>query len=144
MDTLKFLELFIQTCGTGCLRECANIQSSGFPFGPPGSRGENPLGINAAAYVQSTLTRPQRWCHPRRQPEYCPFRSLGAPAGEWLGRCRWEDAMVPYAVWRGQRSVKCGRYRNQPLGGPHDAVADCRVLLVRVERMAATVPAARW
>ncbi|WP_275562765.1 3'-5' exonuclease [Streptomyces sp. 5-6(2022)] len=24
-----------------------------------------------------------------------------AAAGQWLARCRWEDVMVPYAVWRG-------------------------------------------
>ncbi|MFJ8469919.1 hypothetical protein [Streptomyces swartbergensis] len=23
-------------------------------------------------------------------------------AGQWLGRVSWEDAMVPYAVWRGR------------------------------------------
>ncbi|KAF5990247.1 hypothetical protein [Streptomyces sp. WAC00263] len=60
-------------------------------------------------------------------------------AGQWLDHCRWEDAMVPYAVWRGPWSVKRGAYRNQPLGGPHDA--DARLLL---ERLAATVPAPPW
>ncbi|MET7458454.1 3'-5' exonuclease [Streptomyces sp. NPDC005574] len=67
-----------------------------------------------------------------------------AEAGQWLARCRWEDAMVPYAVWRGLWSVKRGAYRNQPLGGPHDAVADCKLLLAKLEQMAATVPAPRW
>lgn len=67
-----------------------------------------------------------------------------AAAGRWLGRVRWEDAMVPYAVWRGLWSVKRGAYRNQPLGGPHDAVADCKLLLAKLEQMAATVPAPRW
>jgi DNA polymerase III epsilon subunit-like protein len=56
-------------------------------------------------------------------------------AGRWLARCRWEDAMVPYAVWRGLWSVKRGTYRNQRLGGPHDAVADCRMLLQKLEHM---------
>ncbi|MBK3640116.1 3'-5' exonuclease [Streptomyces sp. MBT33] len=67
-----------------------------------------------------------------------------AAAGQWLGRVRWEDAMVPEAVWRGLWSVKRGAYRNQPLGGPHDAVADCKLLLAKLEQMAATVPAPRW
>jgi DNA polymerase-3 subunit epsilon len=65
-------------------------------------------------------------------------------AEEWLGHIRWEDAMVPYAVWRGLWSIKRGAYRNQPLGGPHDAVADCRLLLAKLEQMGATTPAARW
>ncbi len=65
-------------------------------------------------------------------------------AGQWLGRIRWEDAMVPYAVWRGLWSAKRGAYRNQPLGGPHDAVADATLVLSRLAEMAATVPAARW
>ncbi|MFJ2110753.1 3'-5' exonuclease [Streptomyces sp. NPDC087850] len=67
-----------------------------------------------------------------------------AAADTWLGRVQWEDAMVPYAVWRGLWSVKRGAYRNQPLGGPHDAVADCRLLLAKLEQMGATAPAARW
>ncbi|WP_159025219.1 3'-5' exonuclease [Streptomyces sp. MUSC 125] len=66
-----------------------------------------------------------------------------AAANEWLGRVRWEDAMVPYAVWRGLWSIKRGAYRNQPLDGPHDAVADAKLLFERLEQMAATVPAAR-
>ncbi|MGW1625665.1 3'-5' exonuclease [Streptomyces sp. NPDC002172] len=65
-----------------------------------------------------------------------------APAAQWLDRCRWEDAMEPYAVWKGLWSVKRGRYRAQKLGGPHDAVEDCRVLLSRVEQMAAVPPSA--
>jgi DNA polymerase-3 subunit epsilon len=67
-----------------------------------------------------------------------------ATAEEWLGHIGWEDAMVPYAVWRGLWSVKRGAYRNQPLGGPHDAVADCRLLLAKLEQMGATAPATRW
>lgn len=65
-------------------------------------------------------------------------------AKEWLACCRWEDAMVPYAVWRGLWSVKRGTYRNQPLGGPHDAVADCKHLLAKIKQMAAAAPAHRW
>ncbi|MGW0844248.1 3'-5' exonuclease [Streptomyces sp. NPDC002787] len=67
-----------------------------------------------------------------------------AAAEQWLSRVRWEDAMVPYAVWRGLWSVKRGAYRNQPLGGPHDAVEDCKLLLAKLEQMAATVPAPPW
>ncbi|MFG2425698.1 hypothetical protein ACGFWD_42820 [Streptomyces sp. NPDC048448] len=51
--------------------------------------------------------------------------------------------MAPYAVWRGLWSVKRGTYRNQPLCGPHDAVADCKLLLAKLEQMAQAVPAAR-
>jgi DNA polymerase-3 subunit epsilon len=52
--------------------------------------------------------------------------------------------MVPYAVWRGLWSVKRGAYRNQPLGGPHDAVADARLLIAKLEQMAATPPTSPW
>ncbi|MCP9946025.1 3'-5' exonuclease [Streptomyces somaliensis] len=62
----------------------------------------------------------------------------------WLARVRWEDAMVPYAVWRGLWSVKRGTYRNQPLGGPHDAVADARVLIAKLEQMVATPSTSPW
>ncbi|MEU9056440.1 3'-5' exonuclease [Streptomyces sp. NPDC048384] len=65
-------------------------------------------------------------------------------AKEWLARIRWEDAMAPYAVWRGLWSVKHDAYRNQPLGGPHDAVADCKLLLAKLERIAVAVAAPRW
>ncbi|MFJ1562193.1 3'-5' exonuclease [Streptomyces mirabilis] len=70
-------------------------------------------------------------------------RHLGDPraAQEWLGRIRWHDAMVPYAAWRGLWSAKRGTYRNQPLGGPHDAVADCRHLLTLLEAMARSAAA---
>ncbi|MCY0924225.1 hypothetical protein OS965_40030 [Streptomyces sp. H27-G5] len=54
----------------------------------------------------------------------------------WLGHCRWEEAMVPYAVWKGLWSVKRGVYRNQRLGGPHNAVADARLLLTTLRTMA--------
>jgi DNA polymerase-3 subunit epsilon len=59
-----------------------------------------------------------------------------AKASQWLGPLWWEDAMAPYAVWRGLWSAKRGSYRNQPLGGPHDAVADCKLLLERLREMA--------
>lgn len=69
---------------------------------------------------------------------------LGDPraAQEWLGRIRWHDAMVPYVAWRGLWSAKLGTYRNQPLGGPHGAVADCRRLLILLEAVARSVAAA--
>lgn len=65
-------------------------------------------------------------------------------ADGWLARVRWEDAMVPYAVWRGLWSVKRGAYRNQALGGPHDAVADARLLMAKLEQMAATPSTSPW
>ncbi|MCY0932338.1 3'-5' exonuclease [Streptomyces sp. H27-H1] len=67
-----------------------------------------------------------------------------AAAEQWLAQCRWEDAMVPYAVWKGLWSAKRGAYRNQRLGGPHDAVADCRLLLAKLEQMTQSAPAHRW
>lgn len=67
-----------------------------------------------------------------------------AAAGQWLARSRWEDAMAPYAVWKGLWSVKRGTYRNQRLGGPHDAVADCRLLLEKLGQVAQALPAPRW
>lgn len=72
-------------------------------------------------------------------------RHFGAAdaAGEWMAQCRWHDAMVPYAVWRGLWSLKHGTYRAQRLGGSHDAVADCRMLLRKLELMTRTVPAPR-
>lgn len=70
------------------------------------------------------------------------FGDAGA-ARAWLERSRWHDAMVPYAVWRGLWSVKRGAYRHQPLGGPHDAVADCRTLIDRLQSMARSTAAAR-
>jgi DNA polymerase-3 subunit epsilon len=60
-----------------------------------------------------------------------------AAAEQWLGQVRWKDAMVPYAVWRGLWSVKRSSYRNQPLGGPHDAAADAKLVFERLEHMAA-------
>ncbi|MFE2471199.1 3'-5' exonuclease [Streptomyces mirabilis] len=73
-------------------------------------------------------------------------RHLADPraAQEWLGRIRWHDAIMPYAVWHGLWSAKRGTYRNQPLGGPHDAVADCRLLLTKLQAMARSAPATRW
>ncbi|MFF3062785.1 3'-5' exonuclease, partial [Streptomyces sp. NPDC057909] len=65
-------------------------------------------------------------------------------AARWFTRSRWEDAMVPYAVWKGLWSVKRGAYRNQRLGGSHDAVADCQALLAKTEQMAAPVTSTRW
>ncbi|MFI5867547.1 hypothetical protein [Streptomyces sp. NPDC051546] len=65
-------------------------------------------------------------------------------ADRWLAGCRWHDAMVPYAVWKGLWSVKRGTYRNQRLGGPHDAVADCRLLLDKLRQVAQALPVPRW
>lgn len=61
-------------------------------------------------------------------------------AREWLAGCRWHDALVPYAVWQGLWSARRGDYRLQRLDGPHDAVADCRLLLWKLQLMARTVP----
>ena len=73
-------------------------------------------------------------------------RHNGAPAAadRWRGRIQWEDAMASYVVWRGLCSVKRGAYRNQSFGGPHDAVAECKLLLAKLEQMGAAVPVPRW
>ncbi|MGW6260933.1 3'-5' exonuclease [Streptomyces sp. NPDC055085] len=64
------------------------------------------------------------------------FGGTASAAQDWLGGIRWHEAMTPYAVWRGLWSVERGAYRSQPLGGPHDAVADARLLLMRLKTMA--------
>ncbi|MFI9824571.1 3'-5' exonuclease [Streptomyces sp. NPDC052013] len=73
-------------------------------------------------------------------------RHLGdaCTARDWLARIRWHDAMTPYAVWHGLWSAKHGTYRHQPLGGPHDAVADCRLLFDKLHTMARSAPTACW
>ncbi|MEU2718808.1 3'-5' exonuclease [Streptomyces sp. NPDC007205] len=65
-------------------------------------------------------------------------------AAEWLARCRWKDAMMPYSVWRGLWSVERGAYRSQPLGGPHDAAVDCQFVLAKLRQMADGVPDDGW
>lgn len=67
-------------------------------------------------------------------------RHLGTTeaARQWMAACRWHNALVPYAEWRGLWSVNRGAYRIQRLGGPHDAVADCRMLLGKLQLMART------
>ncbi|MEV7004571.1 3'-5' exonuclease [Streptomyces sp. NPDC093982] len=68
-----------------------------------------------------------------------------AAAKKWIEQLDWQDAMMPYAVWRGLWSAKRGMYHLVPLGGLHDAAADCRLLLAKLEQMAATsVPADFW
>jgi DNA polymerase-3 subunit epsilon len=67
-----------------------------------------------------------------------------AAVKQWMDRLNWEDAMMPYAVWRGLWSAKCCMYQLVPLGGLHDAVADCRLLLAKLEQMATFVPADYW
>ncbi|MFI9826003.1 3'-5' exonuclease, partial [Streptomyces sp. NPDC052013] len=64
-------------------------------------------------------------------------------ARDWLSHIRWHDAMAPNAVWHGLWSAKRGAYRNQPLGGLHDAVADGRLLLDKLRTMARSAPTAR-
>ncbi|MEU9397909.1 3'-5' exonuclease [Streptomyces sp. NPDC048324] len=73
-------------------------------------------------------------------------RSLGSveAATAWLDQCRWHDVMEPYAVFKGLWSAKRGAYRFQPLGGPHDAVADARLVFERLRQVAVTMSAARW
>ncbi|MFJ7258325.1 3'-5' exonuclease [Streptomyces sp. NPDC098085] len=58
-----------------------------------------------------------------------------ARAEAWLRRCTWEDAMAPYAAWKGQWSARHRAYRYQPLGGTYDAVANCRRLLTTMHLM---------
>jgi hypothetical protein len=48
--------------------------------------------------------------------------------------------MQSYAVRKSPRFIKQGADRFQPLGGPHDAVADARLVLERPRQMEATVP----
>ncbi|MDN3271224.1 hypothetical protein [Streptomyces sp. MA15] len=73
-----------------------------------------------------------------------PVRHHAAPGPvrAWLGRCRWEDAMAPVAVWEGLWTARYAAYRYRPLGGGYDAVANCRVLLRLLGRLAGTVAVA--
>jgi hypothetical protein len=58
-------------------------------------------------------------------------------AASWLGKVRFEDAMVPYSDWYGEWSEYWGNYAWQPLfGGDHRAVSDCRAVVERLREMA--------
>ncbi|MCY0923547.1 MULTISPECIES: 3'-5' exonuclease [unclassified Streptomyces] len=76
--------------------------------------------------------------------ELVRHHGTAAAAARWFTHSRWEDAMVPYAVWKGLWSVKRGAYRNQRLGGSHDAVSDCQALLAKTGQMAAPASSTRW
>ncbi|MFI7095915.1 3'-5' exonuclease [Streptomyces lydicus] len=79
----------------------------------------------------------------RHHQSHGPYPVLPGPdvehpaVQEWMTACCWEDAMMPYSVWKGLWAANRGRYRPQRLGGPHDAVADCLTMLRRLEEMAA-------
>ncbi|MEE4598464.1 3'-5' exonuclease [Streptomyces sp. DSM 41524] len=58
-------------------------------------------------------------------------------ADSWLGKVRFEDAMVPYSDRYGDWSEYWGNYAWQPLyGGDHRAVSDCRAVVKRLWEMA--------
>ncbi|MEY9997853.1 DNA polymerase III epsilon subunit-like protein [Streptomyces sp. V4I8] len=67
-----------------------------------------------------------------------------AAAQEWLDRLRWEDAMVPRAVWRGLWSAKYGTYCREPLSGLHSTAETCRLLLAALEEMGADARVNLW
>ncbi|AJC62090.1 3'-5' exonuclease [Streptomyces sp. 769] len=56
-------------------------------------------------------------------------------AEAWLQKCTWEDAMRPYAAWKGLWSARYRSYRYQPLGGVYKAVANCRRLLSTMQHI---------
>jgi DNA polymerase III epsilon subunit-like protein len=56
---------------------------------------------------------------------------------DWMRRVQWEDAMEPWSAFVGDYSEYWGNYRWQPLGGSHDAAADCLELLRILRLMAA-------
>ncbi|MFE6311773.1 exonuclease domain-containing protein (plasmid) [Streptomyces enissocaesilis] len=68
--------------------------------------------------------------------ELLRHRATASPAGSFLERVRWEDAMGPATVAEGLWSVGTSRYRRQRLGGAYDAVDKCRVLLQRLHHLA--------
>ncbi|MZE53678.1 3'-5' exonuclease [Streptomyces sp. SID5770] len=70
------------------------------------------------------------------------YKNPDDPA-HWLAQCRWEDAMTPYAISNGLWSAKHSAYRNQPLGGTHNATDDCRTLLTRLQQMTQPIPRPR-
>ncbi|MEU6680989.1 3'-5' exonuclease [Streptomyces sp. NPDC046925] len=57
------------------------------------------------------------------------------PVARWIRQCHWEDAIAPYAAWKGLWSDQRKGYRPQPLGSRHEAVANCRKLLDHVRTM---------
>ncbi|MGA4953724.1 exonuclease domain-containing protein [Streptomyces lydicamycinicus] len=65
------------------------------------------------------------------------LRRVGAPpTHQWLARTRWEDAMHPYATWKGLWATHRRGYRFQRLNGSYDAVKNCQAALQTVRRVA--------
>ncbi|EPH41026.1 3'-5' exonuclease [Streptomyces aurantiacus] len=65
-------------------------------------------------------------------------RLSGRQSTTWLDICRWEDAMRPYAAWKGLYSVHRCAYRYQPLGSSYNAVQNCRLLLHTLRQIGRT------
>ena len=56
----------------------------------------------------------------------------------WMCLADYEDAMVPYSNWVGERNGRRGDYTWQKLGGGHRALEDCYAVVDRLEEMAAS------
>ncbi|MGG2463810.1 exonuclease domain-containing protein [Streptomyces sp. RGM 3693] len=78
-----------------------------------------------AAFDRGVLER-ELWRHYKKD-----HRQVQA----WLQKCTWEDAMRPYAAWKGLWSTRHRTYRYQPLGGVYEAVANCRRLLSTMQHI---------
>ncbi|MET9759933.1 3'-5' exonuclease [Streptomyces sp. NPDC006372] len=105
--------------------------------------------VATAATFSSLLPRITDALHGRRCLAYnMPFdrhvierelnRHYARPSAvqRWLQQCRWEDALAPYATWRGLWSAKQQAYRYQPLGSRYHALTNCRLLLARLKTIA--------
>lgn len=86
--------------------------------------GRRPLAYNAP-FDQQILDRELRRHH-----------GPAAAARPQLTTCAWEDAMQPYAAWKGLWSARHHTYRYQPLGSCYDAIANCRRLLDAIQQIA--------
>jgi hypothetical protein len=83
------------------------------------------------------LDRHYRATDPRPEPE--PDRAGRHPSSErWMRRLgRVECAMETYAAFAGRWHDRFGDFTWQPLGGGHQALADCQMVITRLKEMAA-------
>ncbi|MFD9286576.1 hypothetical protein ACFWD7_57585 [Streptomyces mirabilis] len=73
----------------------------------------------------------------RRDLERGLSRHFGSSdaAASWLGQAWWEEAMQPYAVWRGLWSLKDQAYRTVLSHTPETATARCHSLVAKLREM---------
>ncbi|WP_331740128.1 hypothetical protein OG613_45445 (plasmid) [Streptomyces sp. NBC_00015] len=146
-DTLAIQIAAATASGTVLLDECIRFES----VDEPASAGLNGEG-SARAATESTLAeilpRLSKVLQGHTLVAYSSdsgsqdlarglTRHFGSPdaAAGWLGQAWWEDAMQPYAAWRGLWSHKDQAYQNIPLHDSETAVAGCHSLLAKLREM---------